>query len=207
MKFKTSNNDFWATCIKGAFFLSFFKCKIPHTGTCCRWDAFFGPQNTSTITKKETHAVFFFFLVLKCCWTSDSVSNAIVKTAQLALHCVCTSHILSNTERLKSTSSKHGSLKAIFLLSIELELLWSLIKIKVKLFYFLPKDLGKTNSMRAQGRRIIWAQSIYHSKWLERELCLTYLPAPCLTILPLQISSHLHCSCKMSQGMQKLKFS
>ena len=72
--------------------------------------------------------------VTKCCWGAGSISDVRMKAANVFSHCACTSH-LPNIKRLKSTSSKLGSLKAIFLLSIKLELLWSWLQIKVKLFY------------------------------------------------------------------------
>lgn len=163
----------------------------------------FLPPKTNN-NKRNPHS----FFVLKCCWESDSVLNLIVKAVSLLSQCVCTSHLLPNIKRLKSSSSKLGSLKAIFLLSIELELLLSLMQIKVKLFYFFLKGSGKTNVYeRAWGGRTEWAPRTYHSKWFKSEQGFIYLPAPCLLIPPLQISSHLHCSCKMSQGMQKLRFS
>lgn len=110
---------------------------------------------------QETHNVFF------CTEESDSVFNVVVKAVNsLFCHCACTSHLLVNIKRLKSTSFKLGSLKAIFPLSTELELLLSLMQIKVKLFYFLLKDLGKTNLHEGirEVEKLNEALRIYHSK-------------------------------------------
>lgn len=60
-------------------------------------------------------------------------------------YCVCTSHLHANIKRLKRTYFKLGSLKAISQLSIELELLLSLMQIKVKMLSFLLKNLEETN--------------------------------------------------------------
>lgn len=130
-------------------------------------------------------------------WFSLNVNS---QSCKLTLsHCVCVSHLLPNIKRLQSTSSQRGSLKAIFLLSIELELLWSLMQIKVKLFYSLLKDLWKTNFCEDKRWKnwMSWKLTIQND---SRENSFIYLPALCPIVPPLQIPSHLHCSCKMSQG-------
>lgn len=131
--FKTSKDDFWSA--EGRVF---FKMQ-DFTHRHMLYEMLFAPKTKNN--KRNPHS----FFVLKCCWESDSVLNLIVKAVSLLSQCVCTSHLLPNIKRLKSSSSKLGSLKAIFLLSIELELLLSLMQIKVKLFYFFLKGSGKTN--------------------------------------------------------------
>jgi hypothetical protein len=116
----------------------------------------FCPPTPNKTTKKKPTQFFFFLVVLQCCWESDSVLNVIVKAANFLSCCVCTSHLLLNTTRLKSTSFKLGSLKAISLLSIEPELLLCSMQIKVKLFYFFLKDLEETNLYEGISEQARW---------------------------------------------------
>lgn len=76
---------------------------------------------------------------------SGSDLNVTVKAVNVLSYCVCTSHLHANIKRLKRTYFKLGSLKAISQLSIELELLLSLMQIKVKMLSFLLKNLEETN--------------------------------------------------------------
>lgn len=81
-----------------------------------------------------------FPLLCNAVGRSDSVLNVIVKVVS-----VCTFHLHANIKRLNRTYFKLDSLKAIFQLSIELELPLSLMQIKAKLFYFHLKNLEETN--------------------------------------------------------------
>lgn len=79
----------------------------------------------------------WLLLLCNAAGRSDSVLNVTVEAVNVLSNCVCTSHLHANIKRLKRTYFKLGSLKAISKLSIEPELLLSLMQIKVKLFSFL----------------------------------------------------------------------
>lgn len=81
-------------------------------------------------------------LALQCCWRIDSVLNVIVEAVKVCAHFF---HLHADIKRVNHTYFKLGSLKAIFQLSIELELPLSLMQIKAKLFYFHLKNLEETN--------------------------------------------------------------